>query len=77
MQERGAGGELGVVNAVAAELGTETRIGPGEVWCRGRVLVLLRDEVDKLDISRLQYRQLATHLIALGLNVGLEEAVLN
>lgn len=39
VEERGPAGVLGLVDAVAPELGTETRVGPGEVWGGGGLLV--------------------------------------
>jgi len=52
VEEGRAGGELSVVNTVRSELGAETRIGPGEVRGRGRLLVLGRHQVDELKSAR-------------------------
>ena len=51
MDQRGSALKLGVVDAVRSELGSESRIGPSEVWGRGGLLVLGRDGVDELRIS--------------------------
>ena len=51
VDQRGSALELGVVNPVRPELGSESRIGPGEVWGSGGLLVLGRDGVDELRVS--------------------------
>lgn len=48
VNKRGSGSVLGLVDTVAPELGSESRIGPGKVGGGGGVLVLVRHQVDKL-----------------------------
>ena len=45
------GGELGVVNTIRPELGTESSIWPGEVWGVGGVLVFRSHEVNELRLG--------------------------
>jgi hypothetical protein len=67
VNQRWSRSELGVVNAVRSELGSESRIGPGEVRGRSGLLVLARDSVDELDVSivlRWQEMQLTSSRLA-------------
>lgn len=58
VEEGRSGSKLGVVDTIRSELSTETRVGPGEVRGRGRLLVLGRHQVDKLGSDRCFARNL-------------------
>lgn len=59
LEERRSVGVLGVVDLVVAQVGTEAGVGPGQVAGVGRLVVLVRDELD--------------HVVALGLVVRLDD----
>lgn len=73
VDKRWSRGVLGVIDAVRSELGSESRIRPGEVWGRGSLLVLGRDGVDELSMSVNcePAGPSPTYLITLGLSIGL------
>lgn len=63
MEKRLTTAELGVVNTVASQLSTESRIRPSKVRGRSGAVVLVADKVDEI--------------VTLGLIVGLDVTVLN
>lgn len=63
MDERRSGRVLGVIDAVVTEVGSESRVRPGEVRCVGLLVVLVADRVD--------------HFVSVGGIVGFDEVVLD
>ena len=78
MEEGRSRSELGVVDTVGPELGSETCVGPGEVWGGCGLLVLGLHKADELRQSALKHNAGADqmHLVPFGLVVRLEVSML-